>query len=75
MTRPCRGSVDVKFTRERRRRTTLTVLRVLAQDGQTAAYSKAYSASLSLSSSTGDAAVTGVFGFTLFSIGTNWAER
>ncbi len=75
MARPCRGSVDVKFTRERSRRTTLTLRRVLAQDGQTAAYSKVYSASLSLSSSTGDAAVSGVFGFTIFSIGTNRAER
>ena len=45
-TRPCRGSVDVKFTRVRRIRITLRVLRVRRQDGQMAGYSRAYSASL-----------------------------
>ena len=46
-TLPWRGSVDVKFTRVRSSRITFTVLSVPRQEGQTAAYSSLYSASLS----------------------------
>src|SRR5688572_18170011 len=49
-TRPWRGSVEVKFTRERSSRTTFTVEIVVPQTGQTAGYSSAYSASLSRTS-------------------------
>jgi len=49
--RPCLGSVDVKLTRTRSNRTTLTVLIVVPQTGHTAGYSRAYSASLSRTSS------------------------
>lgn len=49
-TRPCRGSVDVKFTRVRRILTTFTVEIVVPQTGHRAGYSSAYSASLSRTS-------------------------
>jgi len=49
--RPWRGSIDVKLTRARSNRTTLTVLIVVPHTGQTAGYSRAYSASLSRTSS------------------------
>jgi len=48
--RPWRGSVDVKLTRTRSKRTTFTDEIVVPQTGHTAEYSRAYSASLSRTS-------------------------
>ena len=50
-TRPWRGSVDVKLTRERSIRTTFTALMLVPHTGHTHEYSSAYSASLSRTSS------------------------